>query len=308
MIWKRQYSTKSSSDWGTFFQLKHAIHRTSVTNDPEHNMKATEDFLLVTLFAHIAAAAKISIESNDTGGDCNEIAKDIVAKYVKINLPSDLPSHELDDFSNDTVYGYAVDLMTMGLLWHGFHDAIKEADGNRILRYWKLLMIIFRQQGHYNYSKEAFHFIAQTILLSPRQAMDLKWSRTINTHGGAGHNIPCDLHMEHLNKRLKMMCNLGSNMTPGAVKRSAKALGTVSHICSRFEQECEIFTNKNYHTVPSFSNDLSKIQQQLERDKIFIVTNNRHHASFPTHQPLLQNLDWKKATEWVKEKIINYDV
>lgn len=84
-------------------------------------------------------------------------------------------------------------------------------------------MIIFRQQGHYNYSKKAFHFIAQTLLLSPRQAMDLKWSRTINTHGCAGHNIPCDLHMEHLNKRLKMMMrNLRSNMTPGAVKRSGK--------------------------------------------------------------------------------------
>ena len=287
-------------------------------------MKATEDFLLVTLFAHVAAAARQIIDSNnDIGTDCNDIAKNIVAQYVQINMPSQeseddidvsrdapyLSSQESDDVSSDGVYNYAVELMSMGLLWHGFHDAVKEGDGDCILRYWKLLMIIFRQQGHYNYSKEAFHFIAHTILLSPRQAMDLKWSRTVNTHGHAGHNIPCNLHMEHLNKRLQtMMRNLGSNITAGAVKCSAKALGTVTHVCSRFEQECEMFTNNNYHTMPSFNKDLRKIQQQLERDKVFVITNDRHHASFPNHQPLLQTLDWKKVKEWVKEKIINYDV
>ena len=56
---------------------------------------------------------------------------------------------------------------------------LKEADGDRIVIYCKLLMVIFRQQGH---SKEAFHFISD-ITLSPKQAMDLKCSCTVNTHG-----------------------------------------------------------------------------------------------------------------------------
>jgi len=44
--------------------------------------------------------------------------------------------------------------------------------------------------------------------------------------------------MEHLNKRLKvMMLNLGSNITPIAVKRGTKALENVNHICSKFEKE-----------------------------------------------------------------------
>ena len=91
-------------------------------------------------------------------------------------------------------------------------------------------------------------------------------------------HVTCIEIMEHLNKWLKMMMhNLRSNVTPGpaAVKRCAKAPGTVNHICSnsRFEQERNLFTNKNHHTMPSFSTD-SKIQNQLERDKAFVVTTN----------------------------------
>ena len=161
-----------SSDWGTLDQLKHAIHCTSVNNDPEHNMKAIEDFLLVTLFTHVTAAAKECIQSNSTGSDCNEIAEMLVSRYVKINLPSD----KEDNLANDGVYNYAIDLLSIGLFWHGFHDTVKEGDSNRIVRYWKFLKIIFKQQGHYNYAKDAFNFIAQTLLLSPRQVMVLKWN------------------------------------------------------------------------------------------------------------------------------------
>jgi len=99
------------------------------------------------------------------------------------------------------------------MLWHSFHDSIKEGDGDRIIIHWKFLLKVFKASGRRNYTIEAFHLLAQIVLFSPRKVAELKWNRTINTVGRIGHNIPNDLHMEHLNRIMKcMMENLGSNI------------------------------------------------------------------------------------------------
>ena len=33
----------------------------------------------------------------------------------------------------DMVDNYITDFLTLGLLWHGFHDSVKESDGERII-------------------------------------------------------------------------------------------------------------------------------------------------------------------------------
>ena len=119
----------------------------------------------------------------------------------------------------------------MGLFWHAFHDAIREGDGNTVLRYWKFMAAIFCQERHYNYANEAVNLLTQTLLLSPRQVYKIKSGRTVNSTGRIGRNIPVDLHMEHLNRRLKiMMRNFGSNITPKTVQRSSKTLGTINRL------------------------------------------------------------------------------
>ena len=112
-----------------------------------------------------------------------------------------------------------MDFISLGLLWHGFHDAVREGDGDRIIRYWRFLLPVFKLSDHRNYALKAFKLLAQVILLPPRQVAELKWERTVNTVGRTGHNVPCDLHMEHLNRLLKfMMENLGSKMKPQCIK------------------------------------------------------------------------------------------
>ena len=69
-----------------------------------------------------------------------------------------------------------------------------------------------------NYSKEAFNLLTQLLVLSPRQAHQVTWSRFVNVRGWTGHNISCDLHMEHLNRVCKMAVrSLGANLTPKAI-------------------------------------------------------------------------------------------
>ena len=49
------------------------------------------------------------------------------------------------------------------------------------------------------YAFEQLHLNLQLALLPPPLAHQLKWNHFVNTHGGCGHNIPCDLHNEHVN-------------------------------------------------------------------------------------------------------------
>lgn len=289
-------------------------------------MKATEDFLEVVLIAHITAAAKdLQASLNSTVHKCTDLAKQLVSKFISISIPSfdatcdstsnDLfenmtnPSEASESEVNDSVYSYAVDVLTMELFWYGFRDAIREGDGNRIILYWKFLLPIFRQEKHYNYANEAFLFIAQTLLLSPRQICDIKWNRTVNTTGQIGKNIPVDLHMEHLNRRLKIMIrSLSANVSPNTVKRASKALAIVDVVRMQFlKDENDKVQNKDYHTKPSIQKDLCMIEQQLTTDSVFKQFKNRHHKTFPNHKPLIQSINWANICKWLWDKIINYN-
>ena len=299
------FSKKSASDKGTLYQLKHLIHRTAVRDEPKQCTKAAEDFLLVVFHAYIVAAAKVCRE-NDEITDSLSCAKKILSSFVNIRLPSAVHSEDCD--TDDMAYNYATDLLTLCLIWHGYHDAIKEGDGNRILLYWKFLLPIFQQEGRFNYAKEAFMLIAQTEYLSERKATELKWSRTVNTHGRQGKNIPIDLYMEHLNRQLKYMIgNLQSNVKPTSIQRVAKSLGIVHNICQIFSELAEAPVNKGYVSCPSFQDDSDKILQQLEEEEVFKVKENRTLQSY-TSQPLMSHIKWANLQKWLKEKILNLDV
>ena len=153
----RLYSSKSSTDKGTLFQLKELVNRTSFGNNPKNNMKATESFFEVVLFAHVIAASNQFMPINENGtADVHDIAQKI-SNFVKLTIP--LPNddnneenastvHVEQDSEKDLVFAYAADLLTMTLFWYGFRDSIREGDGNRMVRYWKFLLAIFRAENN----------------------------------------------------------------------------------------------------------------------------------------------------------------
>jgi len=124
-----------------------------------------------------------------------ELAKAIVQKYVYFD-----PDEKVQ--RDDKIYLYGTQVLTLALIWHNFNDSIREGDGDRVLACWKFLLIIFKaKKGHCNYCKEAIMLLAQYhCLLSQHKAAQVKWSRFVNTRGKHGYNIPCDLHLEHLNR------------------------------------------------------------------------------------------------------------
>lgn len=182
-------------------QLHNLINRTSVPLYPQNNMNAAEDFMLLLLYTHIVAAAKTILSLNPTKSVV-DLAKAVVMRNVRLpRLDNDEPRKSED---KDKVYVYATELLTLGLLWHEFHNSIREGDGNRMFRYWKLLLVLFKSSNNHNYAKEAVNILLQFyFILSDRQKAQILWSRCVNTRGVHGVNIPCDIHMERLNRRLK---------------------------------------------------------------------------------------------------------
>ena len=109
--------------------------------------------------------------------------------------------------NKDYILNYACNVMGHILLACNFRDAARENDGARSIRCWKFFLLHYRAESSrskYMYAIEAFRLLAQiNALLSPRMAHELIWHCTVNVNGGAGNNIPMDLHLEHLNRVFK---------------------------------------------------------------------------------------------------------
>ena len=140
-----------------------------------------------------------------------ELAGSVVDKFLC--LPNVSSEHTFD--SVDYVHLYATELLSLGLLWHGFYDAVKEADGDRILRYWKFLLVLFNSTNHRNYSKKAVTLPYQYYYVpSEKKKAQLLLHRCINTRSYHSTNIPYDLFTEHLNQRLKnVILGMGANVS-----------------------------------------------------------------------------------------------
>ena len=71
----------------------------------------------------------------------------------------------------------------------------------------------FRASECTKYALEVLRLQIQLKVLSPNLSHQIKWHRFVNTRGGLGMNIPCDLYNEHVNKLIKLIIqNMGSNL------------------------------------------------------------------------------------------------
>ena len=264
-------------------------------------MKTSEDFLLLVLHGHVVVAANVILTKNPATS-LADLAKAIVYDFVIL--------HELHLTKGtkymDRVHLYAMELLTLSLLWHGFYDACKEGDGERILCYWKFLLIIFKSAGnHPHYAKEAvILFLQYYYVFSERKKAQLLWSRCINTKGYAGANMPCDLFNEHLNRRLKTVLRaMGPNVNLKSVVKAGKAIAPVQHVCQAFEQQTCSSMHSDHHSFPSFGKDLTTIVNVLTEEKVFTPIGQREHASFKFKHSLLEKLTKDELITRIKTNI-----
>ena len=265
-------------------------------------MKACEDFLLIVLHAHVVAAAKQLLSAGEKYDKVTELASAVLDTFVSFDLDAKRPVKDKKQL-------YSNEVLSLGLLWHAFSDSIREGDGDRVLRYWKLFLIVFKAQHHTNYCKEAIVLLSQYhCLLSKRKAAQLKWCRFVNTKGRKGCNVSCDLHLEHLNRRLKgMITGLSSNaIKRQVIDRAARSIGIVDNVCNMFESANEACPDSDTHNKPCFEKDFGFILDLLEEEQVFREQLGRCHASFKNIKYIFQHCRSKQLSDWITEKLKKY--
>ena len=153
------------------------------------------------------------------------------------------------------------------------------------------MLLIYKAKGHRNYCKEAIILFTQYFyLLSERKAAQFKWSRFVNISGRAGNNVPCDLHLEHLNSRLKgLITNLCSNVARHAenegsiypnkaVNRAARSIGVLHEICNTFENQTGVGLASGNNNRPSLVKDVEMVVKVLEEDTFGSTKGRKHHS------------------------------
>lgn len=312
-------------DGGTLFQLRNLINRRNIVKDPTKDMNACEDFFTLVVEAHIVAAAlaTFKMSSVDDEPDCSTLFPEgcselnsmqrrnvlllavgkVLDNFVDMSFGDDNASPRAQG-DNDRVQAYACDVLSLGLLYLEFKDAIQEGDGSRILRCWQYFLFIFKATNHKNYAIEAYTLLAQEkFIFSPRMAIQLKWSRTVNTHGRPGKNIPGDLHMEHLNSECKgALSGLGSNIT---VKRVGKCIGKTVDVLQGFDKANSIRQQSGYHTRRSSKEDMKKLLAQLTgTSEVFQTKKGRFHKNFPTFSAnVMRSVSIPKLKQWMSERM-----
>ena len=199
--------------------------------------------------------------------------------------------------------------MSFWFFGNGNKDAWEQGAGKRMIHCWRLLLPHFKAADRRKYAFEALRLQFQIqATLSPHLAHQLTWNRFINTHGGAGHNIPCDLHNKHVNKLMKsIITNQGANFTETALQRAARSVTTLQAVTAKFDQQSNVPTITHSHSTKSPEQDVGKIVSTILKQEILIVKPGWKHSSYPALRTNpLWNWDLSMTEKWIESKKKDY--
>ena len=141
--------------------------------NPKDGVNAAHDFITLITTGHILSAAMQLMKMSDLkdmpenelvdentwmllAGERKDILSQIscmiVDTYVNFKLDFKSPPNP----SSDGVYAYGVEMLSLGLFYMMFKDAIKEGNGDEVLRCWKYFLPVFKASGRTNYAIKAF--------------------------------------------------------------------------------------------------------------------------------------------------------
>ena len=314
------YKTQSVREKGTLYHLREFFDRRGVKASAKDAVNDNREFLhfvthgfVVLAFMHVLGIDNLEgipcdcpSESDSTEAKqdyLHALAKEVVDSLV---FPCGvMPSHSRYDEETfpDHKMNYICALMREGLLDMARLDAVKESDGERILRHWRYDFIHFERYNHYNYRLLTFRFIAHVYgLLTPRMAARVIHNRTVNKHGGIGNNVSLDLFLEFLNKEVKDDLKRSSGPTLHAkllerIGRSKQVMDELLHI---FDKDMELFTGIGRHITPDWTAEVSQLVMELKPETLFHNQPGREFKTFPKFpMSKIHSVDQQKLEAWV---------
>ena len=119
------------------------------------------------------------------------------------------------------------------------------------------------------------------VTLSPNGAHQVMWHRFVNSRGGMGNNIPCDVYNEHINRLVKYIIqNMGSNLTEKSLQRAARSVSTLHSICQVFDVQSGVPHGTVAHSTRSDTQDIVKVVNTVIQNQLLVPVPGRKHSVF----------------------------
>ena len=157
----------------------------------------------------------------------------------------------------------------------------------------EVILPYFQAAGHTKYSLAALNIQLQTnVTLSPNGAHQVMWHRFVNSKGGMGNNIPCDLYNEHINRLVKYIIqNMGPNLTEASLQQAACSVSTLHTICVAFDTQSGVSYGTAAHLTRPDTQDVIKVVSTVLSNRLLIPTLDSLHK-----------WDIQKTKSWIDKK------
>ena len=120
------------------------------------------------------------------------------------------------------------------------------------MKCWRLFLPHFRTVGCTKYALDAFRLHIQLKTMSTNLAHQVKRHQFVNTRGGPGMNIPCDLHNEHVNTVVTLIIrNMSPNLTEQALQWAVWCISPLVEICRGFDTSSQVPIITSAHSTNS---------------------------------------------------------
>uniref|UniRef100_A0A7M5VF96 C2H2-type domain-containing protein n=3 Tax=Clytia hemisphaerica TaxID=252671 RepID=A0A7M5VF96_9CNID len=245
--------------------------------------------------------------------DCQFCTKSYKRKAGLVNhLKKQHPGNEQDESEksgDDCIVNYSKNALMLGYLVKNFADARRYGDGERIIRLYKFLMVLFKIDHRSKYGFYSLQLLAQiNNLLPPALAFELKWNRTVNNTGRYDGNVELDRELEHRNKYAKEeLKHFQGKLTEQSIKRVSQSYDKVREIVDKFDIEANVSKQSGKHTVPDWKADVLELSEQFKSSKLFTVDpNGRSHKRFPGFpKNVFNGIDATTCKNWALDSVMD---
>ncbi|XP_042338790.1 uncharacterized protein LOC121939952 [Plectropomus leopardus] len=184
---------------------------------------------------------------------------------------------------------------TRAVVWEGLYhmtrrDAIQEGDGDAMVDFWKMDLVLLWTRQHLQLFNSAHQVVTGMEGFYPERVRhDMKWNRVLNLQGTSGGNVSVDLLTELMISEFKGVIEFGKgNFTRQQVEQSAQLAGARARDLDRLFFTGGNPQNLSAHlsrlTAPSCrrTDDVSRFVDEFKKDELFGFRAGRKHDGFDT--------------------------
>lgn len=266
----------------------------------------------------LAASKKRPLQGTDF--PCRHSGCPVIFKYSKarenhenkvhgLHLPLLTTTVKNSPKLKDHVKQHTEARLSFGLFLMDMQDAVREGDGERLLRLYTIALLFYKAYGHHQYAYSTFLLTVQVnATLSPALAHSVIWNRFWNGRGGKGKNISLDLHLEHLNNFLKsFLKRSGPNMSEQAADRVSKSLYILKEMMDTTDRELEVSKSSGVHHTINMTEDISCLVDVFTKARLFNTVIGREFSTFPKfRRDLFSKVRHAELWGWMRSKLLEW--